>query len=339
MSTVAYRVALLVCVGGAFVLGGCEAADDGADEFRGGVPRHEDVEMVVPGAAAAAEGAASVQGALLGERAELYVMTRAITNVVNGATVAVLTLLKTIVAFPPTSLGQDVAVWGPHTEPLNPNAWRLTVRRVDAGEFDYVFEAKDRTLDDTAYVTVLSGRHTVAGPQGAAHRRRRLAGPDYGSGDFVLDWDAAQRLPEHDDNVGRVHVVYARVAPTSPVSIAAEFTQVRDKETGMLVDANYAYEATPGMGGHFQFSLRKDEIRTTSALETLTVRSRWQESGAGRSDAKLVGGDLAAVEGTASECWDATFKSTFMTNSYGDAAKMWGAEGACAFVPAEYATF
>jgi hypothetical protein len=59
----------------------------------------------------------------------------------------------------------------------------------------------------------------------------------------------------------------------------------------------------------------------------------------GRSDAKLVGGDLGAVEGTASECWDAAFKSTFMTNSYGDAAKMWGDESACAFVPAEYASF
>ena len=96
-------------------------------------------------------------------------------------------------------------------------------------------------------------------------------------------------------------------------------------------------------GGSFQFTVTKNEILTTAALETLTVRSRWHESGEGRSDAKLSGGDLAAPA-TANECWstgETGFLSVFMTNSYGDAAKIWGAEASCspAFQTPDYAVF
>ena len=95
------------------------------------------------------------------------------------------------------------------------------------------------------------------------------------------------------------------------------FTQVKDKDTGMLIDAKYGYVETPGMGGNFQFTLTKDAILTTPALETLTVRSRWQETGAGRSDVKFVGGDLLTTEATANE-WCSNFLIVFLTNSYGD---------------------
>jgi hypothetical protein len=52
----------------------------------------------------------------------------------------------------------------------------------------------------------------------------------------------------------------------------------------------------------------------------------------------LTGGDLATVPApaTASECWDSNFLSVYMTNSYGDATKLWGAETMCAFTPAMY---
>jgi hypothetical protein len=114
------------------------------------------------------------------------------------------------------------------------------------------------------------------------------------------------------------------------------FTQIRDADTGMLVDAAYEYTEAPGAGGGFQFSVKKDAIQTTSALETLTVRSRWLQTGAGRSDAKFSGGDLGATEATGNECWDANFHSVYQTNSYGDPTKIWGIESACPFMPAEY---
>lgn len=323
--------------------GACGKPDD-ADEFREGVPTHEDVTIVVPesgtqtSALTASGGVTERQGALLGETAELYKLTRGITVMVNTGTIAVLGLVRTITEFPPTSLDKDVAVWGPHTNPLSPNTWRLTVNRLGPGQFHYVFEAKAKTADDSAYLTVLSGNHNVA-DIGRAGQRRRANLPAFGSGDFDIDWNAAQMLPEHDTNVGSAHFVYSRPSATDNVNIAVTFTQVRDDETGMLIDAQYAFEEVPGNGGNFQFTLTKDAITTTPALETLTVRSRWQETGAGRSDVKLVGGDLGAAQATSNECWDANFASVFLTNSYGDPAKMWGAETACLFPTAEYAMF
>ncbi len=322
--------------------GACGKAD-GADEFRDGVPYREDVAMVLPGVstqqgALTAGGVTTVRGALLGEQADSYKLTRDVTGMVNGATAAVLTLVKTVTEYPPSSMAPNVAVWGPYTEPLRANTWRLTVNRIGRGMFHYTFDAKPRGTDDGMYVTVLSGQHNVANPGTLRHPHL----PAYGSGDFTLDWDKAQTLPEHDDNVGKASFTYSRPSPTSDVNIDATFTQVRDKDTGMLIDAKYGYIATPGMGGTFQFTLTKDAIVTTPALETMTVRSRWQETGAGRADIKVVGGDLGTTEATANECWntgDLGFLSVYQTNSYGDSAKMWGAQTDCVFPTADYAMF
>jgi hypothetical protein len=317
---------------------GCGKGDDG-DAYRDGVPYHEDVTLAFPGGGATqsaltADGTAATQGALLGEQAEFYRLTRGITVIVNTGTVSVLGLIKTITEFPPTSVDKanDTAVWGPHTQALSPNTWMLTVKRIARGQFHYVLAAKPKTAPDTAYVNVLVGNHNLANP--AAHRLANL--PAYGSGDFVLDWDAAATLPEHDKNVGQAAFTYSRLSPTSDVNIGVTFTQVRDEDTGMLVDAMYDYTAMPGNGGSFDFKLVKNMIVTTPALETITVHSRWMETGAGRSDTHFTGGDVPATGATANECWDSNFLSVYMTNSYGDPAKMWGAETSCAFTPAVY---
>src|SRR3954471_20732654 len=120
-------------------LAGC--GRDGADEFRDGVPQHEDVTLAVPGsdgqqsALVAGDGTAAIHAGLLGDRADMYTLTRAITGVVNLGTVYVLTLVRTITEYPPTAVMKDTAVWGPYTEPLSPNTWRLTVNRVARGQF------------------------------------------------------------------------------------------------------------------------------------------------------------------------------------------------------------
>lgn len=338
-----HRLPLALAVAAPLVAGACGRLD-GGDEYRQGVPHHEDIAIVVPGGdaqtgALTAEGVAVTQGALLGEQAELYRLTRNVTAVVNGGTIAVLALVRTITAFPPTDIGDDVAVWGPHTEPLSPNTWRLTVHRLARGQFQYALEAKPKTQPDSAYLTILSGHHNVAGTGAGLRRRANL--PAYGSGDFDIDWDNARMLPEHDDNVGSAHFVYSRPAAGADTNIAVTFHQVMDKTAGMRVDAQYAFVATPDSGGSFQFTLTKNEIMTTAALETLTVRSRWQQTGAGRSDVKMVGGDLGASEATANECWDSNFASVYMTNSYGDAAKTWGVATSCdaAFPAPDYAVF
>lgn len=331
---------LLLTLGLALVTTAGACAKDDGDDFKDGVPQSEDVALVVPGSGASgsaltADGTTAVQGGLAGEQADFYKTTREVTVMVNGATASVLTLVKRVTDYPPSSVEMDSAVWGPYTDPLSPNTWRLTVSRLAKGQFHYALEGKAKTADDTGYVTVLSGDHDLADP--TAHRRLNV--PDYGSGSFVLDWNAAQTLPQHDDNVGTAAFTYSRLSATSGVTINVTFTQVKDdKNPGVLIDAGYAYTATPTLGGTFDFKVTKDFITTTAALETMSIRSRWQQNGAGRSDVMLSGGDLATAitPATANECWDSNFLSVYMTNSYGDATKMWGAETSCVFTPAMY---
>ena len=129
------------------------------------------------------------------------------TGIVNGATGVVLLLVKTIVSYPPTSVHGETAVWGPHSEPLDKNAWRLTVTRVEKHVFSWALDGKPKAADDTAFITILSGTHT-----------RAVDGHDrpienYGSGTFVVDWDAAQTLPDHDNAVGVATFTYSRTSP------------------------------------------------------------------------------------------------------------------------------
>jgi len=72
----------------------------------------------------------------------------------------------------------------------------------------------------------------------------------------------------------------------------------------------------------------------TAQLESLTLRSRWLATGAGRADARASGGDLGALQITSSECWNTTFQRVYYTDPLGLAAPE-GVESDCAFATAD----
>src|SRR5688572_18372263 len=94
----------------------------GADEYRNAVPKAESVQMKVPGSTGQALESSSSRQALEGEKAAFYEVTRGVSLFVNGAGYQVLTLVRTIVDYPPTKLDEEkgVAIWGPHTDALSP---------------------------------------------------------------------------------------------------------------------------------------------------------------------------------------------------------------------------
>jgi hypothetical protein len=312
-----------------------------SDEFRGGVPTRDTVALNVPGAAATGALTVSngVRSALLGQQADTYVTTRDVTAIVNGGTYSVLTLVRTIVDYPASSVSGDVAVWGPHTEPLSANTWRLTVTGLAPHQFQWLLEARAKTDPDTAFMTIISGTHAEALDAGG----RPMEG--FGSGNFSIDWDAAAKLPQHDNNVGNAAFTYSRESPTAAVSVDVDFKGIKDDKTGEIHDALYRYGATPGNGGDLQYASDQDAYPgpgpTGTAKEHFTIHSRWQETGAGRCDVQISGGDLTAVlpAGAAgSECWDSNFLSVYRNVAYDpDPAGKWGDEASCAFIPAEYA--
>ena len=334
------RSSVVLGVTAMLAVGGCRLVDD---DWGGSTPTAENVALAVPassarsGALTSSDGTSTARSALLGEEAGSYDLTYAVTNLVNGATGAILILVKTIVSYPPTSVDGDTAVWGPHSEPLDKNAWRLTVTRVEKNVFSWALDGKAKAADDSAFVTVLSGTHTRA----VNAKGRPIE--NYGSGMFVVDWDMAQTLPQHDNAVGVATFTYSRLAPGAVTTIDVDFKGIKDDPPATeLYNALYRYTATPGAGGELKYAAKRDYYPdphpSNSALEDFTIHSRWQESGAGRTDYELSGGDVAtAINGvvTVSECWDISFLSTYRNVSY-DPSLNWGDETSCSFPTASF---
>jgi len=319
-------------------LGGCRLVDD---DWGGSTPTADNVALAVPASTQSAltAGDGTTRSALLGQQADSYTLTRAVTGIVNGATGVVLLLVKTIVSYPPTSVHGETAVWGPHSEPLDKNAWRLTVTRVEKHVFSWALDGKPKAADDSAFVTILSGMHT-----------RAVDGHDrpienYGSGTFVVDWNMAQTLPDHDNAVGVATFTYSRVSPAAVTTIDVDFQGIKDDPPSTeRYDALYRYTATPGAGGELKYAAKRDYFPdphpSNSALEDFTIHSRWQETGTGRTDYELTGGDVATAPGimapvTVSECWDVSFLSTYRNVSY-DPSLNWGDEASCSFATASF---
>jgi hypothetical protein len=290
--------------------------------FKNGVPAADDVKLAMPGNSTTQplEGEGTRKDGLLGEQADFYKVTRAVTVAVNGGTAVVLGLIGAITNETPTSTTQDTATWGPYTDSLSPNTWRLVVTKVATDKYTYALDGRGKNEADSAFRTVLSGTHNYMGK-------------NLGKGTFLIDWDVAKTLPEHDNNVGKADFTYSRETASSEVSIEVAFHQVKDSETGALIDANYLYKKRPNAGGNFEFTAKKN-LYGGAALESLSMNSRWQESGAGRSDVKAKGGDLP-TDAIASECWDQNFLSVYLDVSY-DSSKNYGAVSACNFQSAEY---
>lgn len=302
-------------------LAGCGL--DKADGFRQAFPKSSTVAMNVPAAKGAPlSGSTSTRtDGLLGDASQFYAFTRGVTVTVNAGVGLVLDLVERIVQHPATSTTQTTAVWGPYTDALSPNTYRFTATRNAQNDFSYALEAKGKNDPDSGYKTILSGAHVSTGQ-------------DLGNGSFLLDWDLAATLPEHGNNVGTAQVTYSPNTAADDVQIAVDFTNVKDDATGRLINATYRFTQHPGNGGSFDFTFNKDLVGGP-ATEAMTVRSRWQQTGAGRSDVKASGGDLGATAATASECWDSNFASRYLSESW-DANAGWGQATDCSFATAEY---
>lgn len=293
------------------------ACHSSVDDFRSGVPSKDQVTLNVPGAAHASIGRS--QDALQGQTSDFYVLTRVATVIVNGGAAAWLDLLKNVVSNPPTSSSGNSMTWGPSNDPLSANVYKLVVSKTGSNQFHYQLDAKAKGADDSTFIAIITGDHAVTGH-------------DFGQGTFLVNWDAAATLPQHDQNVGQANFSYSRDVNTGVATVDTDFTNVRDPNTGNLLNAKYAYTSDPGV---FQFQ----ELAPDNSGGTVrwSIESRWTQTGAGRADARAVQGTNTA---TASDCWDSNFVSRFEAVSFNtDPSDNYGNEATdCPFASAQYST-
>jgi len=299
------------------------------DDMRNGLPSSDTVQLNLPKPAGQALEMGQAQQAALGYRSVFYQVTRGVTEFVNGATGLVLLLVKSITDNPPTSFKDHEAIWGPYTDPLQSNAYRLTVHDLGHHQYTYVLEGKAKWDPDSAFVAVLTGTHNAA----TDSHGRPIRG--FGSGSFLIDWDALHSLPDPNDNVGTGEFTYSRLSPASQVEIDVTFTQVLDRLTGLRVNATYSYVSVPGGDGMFRFST----FNNPGAINLrLSIESRWKNNGAGRADVEyLIPNPTPIATATANECWNEFFLSVYFHETQ-DPSQDYGKETDCAFSPAEYSS-
>lgn len=177
---------------------------------------------------------------------------------------------------------------------------------------------------------MLTGEHEVAISEAGNAMR------GFGEGEFTFQWENVTRLSNEAQRRGTVKFRYSRMSPSDEVKVDVDTEEFVGSSTTPDT-ALYRYAQVPGGKGSFQFGVDTnvhwfDPNRT--ANERLSIKSRWIESGEGRSDVRLSGGDLGSAE-TLNECWDNRFRSTFLDRT--DSLESWGTESqGCVFTSAEY---
>lgn len=247
----------------------------------------------------------------LGEAAEWYTVTREVTLAFNGASGWALDLVHTIVDLPVTSTEGDTYIWGPLRDATDPAEYKLTARVLEDGMYDYRLVGRTRTVDDAPYEAIIDGR---SDPRGA------------GSGEFLLDIDAAHRIDPSDagDERGSVKVEYDFAARHLDLYIESV------DDVGVPIAVKYTYDGAPDGAGAMLFRVTTD-AGGTAVREDLALRSRWLATGAGRTDARIEGGDVTVPSATASECWDVAFRRVYYTDT-ADLAATEGDAAMCAFL-------
>jgi hypothetical protein len=286
---------------------GCVQPNDDVHPVAKALPTAEDVRIKLP------EGS---EAKALGQIAPYYVSTRNVTRTLNGATGWVLVLVHTIVQYPPTSVQGNTFTWGPFSDALDPAEHKLIVVDLGDGSYDWHLDGRNKSEPGSEFEAVLEGNAVPSDPEGTGH------------GVFTLDFDAAERVnPIDNDARGVLSVAYDLDART--VDITAVTAEERDGQT-VPVSYDYAYRESVDGAGDMVFSSHGDSDDAGTLAEDVVLRSRWLSDGSGRGDARISGGDLGAIEVTASECWNRNFRRVYYTDSV-NLAPTEGEVSACAF--------
>ncbi len=277
------------------LLAGC--GDSGSDEFKAATPTQSALSINVP-QSGSSDGASSL--ALLGGTASLYSFTRDISRAVSGGVGSILARIELIVSNPPAARDANKAVWGPITDGLNPATYLLVVEKIGDKSYNYALTGKPKGADDSAYKAVLAGHADVVDLT-------------HGSGDLLVDFNVIAALDPSSKSSGGIAVHYSNSA--DPRNVEVVFQNFVDDAGAMPRDAIYRYAEHADHSGNFEFVTLQDIDGDGATKEVLAVLSRWNSTGAGRSDADATGGSLGGLTVHIEECWDASFDETYYTDN------------------------
>jgi hypothetical protein len=252
-----------------------------------------------------------------GGRAEFYGWTAEVTRGINDLIGTVVLTLDLVTDLPPTwsDTEADTAAWGPFGNGLDPAETILWVTREDA-VYSWVIGVRPRNSQDD-WTPIVAGQVSDDGT------------PEDNDGWFVFDFDAAHEL---DPSIGLTGTFTSEYDISPDGVVASAFLDDFSDQGSTPVDAAYHYTQDLIGAGQMDLAIHTDlnPESGTALEEVLRMRSRWTPAGTGRADALITEGDLEALVGTASECWDEHFQQVYYVDSESWATPI-GHASACVF--------
>jgi hypothetical protein len=291
---------------GLLLLAGCP--DPATSEFEAAVPTIDDVEYRIPcRPALLTDGCAP----LLGDEALYYTITHRTVEGANLGARAIYGAVAYLLAARAAFAGPDRVRWGPTPALLRPNElYTIEVERVAQGSFRYVLRAKRRGEPDSAYVDLLAGETEGIGPGRV--------------GTISIDFEAAHAFsPEGHPSRGRIAVNWSTrdfAMDAGPRTVETTFDNYLPPDPAperRPFNATIGYLEDTDGSGQVDFALKIDSADAGTLEEDLVGTTSWSVDGRGRTDGELFGGDFAGFSISATECWDAAFRSTYYMDSAG----------------------
>ncbi len=190
----------------------------------------------------------------------------------------------------PTTTG-DEAVYGPVAYPAAPATAVVDVRlRVtkdgDADHFKFKLEARAHASDPAAAFTVV-----------AAGKIRKGDQPHRGHGQIALDADALHALDPVDFKaVGKLYGAFAHTGRDQKVLVYRLSGFSPDVTTvDPIPSATFYGHKTPSGTFRVRVAAHEDYVPTTSALEWLVARAKYQRGTGGRAVVAITSGDVPAI--------------------------------------------
>ena len=236
-----------------------------------------------------------LEQALTGEPQELRETVRARVIRTNQFVKDLFTKIREIVAHEAAVRRPLLRGWGPFTK--DGVEYRFWLRKLLVGRhFQYLLTARPGG-DNAAFQGVLWG---------AFHR----IAPFRGAGRMFLHFDRMQEIKADYPIQGTAWLHFQNLLPVKRITLLMKNVAYGDEEP---VSAAYQFgRAANGLRG-FRFLARAD-MRGGDAREFLAVRAGWNSEGAGRADAVMWGGDIAAAGGpvVGHECWSAPGQRVYL---------------------------
>jgi hypothetical protein len=295
-------------------------------QSRDAMPSKDTVQMGSPSSASRASSADAIQrdsGA--GDSSTWVGATVSVSAVFNVGTAWVLGVIGAVTDQEPTSCDATSCTWGPGSGALDPNNFKVVVTKNANGNFDYTLSGQPKSNLSAGFTTFISGTATPS------------ASPHHGSGSFIIDFDAAQKLDQPHGDSGKLTVTYDNVGPAH---VTATFLGAKDGSVSIQRDnVVYTFDQDATGGGIMDVGVHN---LTTQAR--FSLHSRWKNDGQGRGDVHASGtaSSGGAYDAHLSECWGvAPFKVVYFAS---DLSIVFGPssppsqESSCAYQGAVYGT-